>query len=81
MNIRIHNDIWKVKLTDGSKKKMTPDAEHYNLGLCEYDKQVINIRSGLSFMNWYTLFNFPMVIKWKVKNRCVISLVFMVMEL
>lgn len=48
MNIRIHNDIWKVKLTDGSKKKMTPDAEHYNLGLCEYDKQVINIRSGLS---------------------------------
>ena len=21
MNIRIHNDIWKVKLTDGSKKK------------------------------------------------------------
>lgn len=48
MNIRIHNDIWKVKLTDGSKKKMTPDAEHYNLRLCEYDKQVINIRSGLS---------------------------------
>ena len=39
MNIRIHNDIWKVKLTDGSKKKMTPDAEHYNLGLCEYNKQ------------------------------------------
>lgn len=48
MNIKIHNDIWKVKLTDGSKKKMTPDAEHYNFGLCEYDKQVINIRSGLS---------------------------------
>lgn len=32
MNIKIHNDIWKVKLTDGSKKKMTPDADHKMLG-------------------------------------------------
>lgn len=48
MNIKIHNDIWKVKLTSGNKKKMTPDSEHYNLGLCEYDRQVINIRMGLS---------------------------------
>lgn len=47
MKIKIHNDIWKVKLTDGNKKKMTPDKDHYNLGLAEYDTLTINIRTGL----------------------------------
>lgn len=48
MKIKIHKDVWKVKLTDGSKKKMTPDENSYNLGLTEYSKQIINIRKGLS---------------------------------
>lgn len=47
MKIKIHNDLWKVKLTDGRKKKMTPDKDHYNLGLTEYSKLLINIRTGL----------------------------------
>lgn len=48
MKIKIHKDIWKVKLTDGSKKKMTPDEDHYNRGLTEYSKLLINIRTGLA---------------------------------
>lgn len=48
MKIKIHKDVWKVKLTDGDKKKMTPDKNSYNLGLTEYGKQTINIRKGLS---------------------------------
>lgn len=48
MKIKIHNDIWKVKLTDANRKKMTPDKNHYNLGLTEYDRLVINIRTGLA---------------------------------
>lgn len=48
MKIKIHKDVWKVKLTDGSKKKMTPDNDHYNLGLTEYSKLLINIRTGLA---------------------------------
>lgn len=48
MNIKIHNDIWKIKLTDGRKKKMSPDKDHFNLGLTEYSKLLINIRTGLS---------------------------------
>ena len=48
MKVKIYKDIWKVKLTDANKKKMTPDAEHCNLGLTEYDKLRINIRTGLS---------------------------------
>lgn len=48
MKIKIHKDVWKVKLTDGSKKKMTPDKDHYNLGLTEYSKLLINIRTGLA---------------------------------
>lgn len=48
MKIRINNDIWKVKLVDGSKKKMNPDKDHYNLGLCEYGKLIINIRKGMT---------------------------------
>lgn len=47
MKIKIYKDIWKVKLTDGEKKKMSPDKDHYNLGLTEYKKLVINIRTGL----------------------------------
>lgn len=47
MKIKIHKDVWKVKLTDGDKKKMTPDKNSYNLGLTEYGKQTINIRKGL----------------------------------
>lgn len=48
MKIKIHNDVWKVKLTNANRKKMTPDKDHYNLGLAEYDKLIINIRTGLS---------------------------------
>ena len=48
MKIKIHKDVWKVKLTGGDKKKMTPDEKSYNLGLTEYGKQTINIRKGLS---------------------------------
>lgn len=48
MKIKIHNDTWNVKLTDGKKKKMTPDENSINLGLCEYEHLIINIRSGLS---------------------------------
>lgn len=47
MKIKIHKDIWKVKLTSGKRRKMTPDRDHYNLGLTEYDKLIINIRTGL----------------------------------
>lgn len=48
MKIRIHKDTWKVKIVNADKKKMNPDKEHYNLGLTEYDKLVINIRKGMS---------------------------------
>lgn len=48
MKIKIHKDVWKVKLTDGRKKKMIPDEDHYNLGLCEYTNLTINIRTGLA---------------------------------
>lgn len=48
MKIKIHNDTWNVKLTDRKKKKMTPDENSINLGLCEYEYLIINIRSGLS---------------------------------
>lgn len=47
MKIKIHNDFWKIKLTNERKKKMTPDKDHYNLGLTEYSKLLINIRTGL----------------------------------
>lgn len=47
MKIKINNDIWKVKLTDGNKKKMSPDKNHFNLGLTEYKKLLINIRKGV----------------------------------
>lgn len=48
MKIKIHKDVWKVKLTDAGKKKMTPDKDHCNLGLTEYTKLLINIRTGLA---------------------------------
>ena len=48
MNIKIHNDTWNVKLTNANKKKMTPDKNHYNLGLAEFDTLTINIRTGLA---------------------------------
>ena len=48
MRIKIHKDTWKVKMASANKKKMTPDKGHYNLGLTEFDRLVINIRTGLS---------------------------------
>ncbi len=47
MRIKIHKDIWEIKLTDRNKKKMNPGRGRYNLGLTEYDKLRINIRKGL----------------------------------
>lgn len=47
MKIRIYKDTWKVKIVNADKKKMNPDEGHYNLGLTEYDKLVINIRNGM----------------------------------
>lgn len=48
MKIKIHNDVWKVKLIKASAEKMNPDKNHLNLGLTEYVEGVINIREGLN---------------------------------
>lgn len=48
MKIRIHNDVWKVKLVSENRKKMNPESGSYNLGLTEFNKSIINIRSGMS---------------------------------
>ncbi len=48
MKIKIHKDIWKVKMVDADKKKMNPDEDHQNLGLAEYTKGIINIRKGMT---------------------------------
>jgi hypothetical protein len=48
MKIKIHNDIWKVKLVKASAEKMNPDKNHINFGLTEYVEGVINIREGLN---------------------------------
>lgn len=48
MKIKIHNDIWKVKLTNANAKKLNPDKNHLNFGLTEYVEGVIHIREGLN---------------------------------
>lgn len=47
MKIKIHDDIWKVRMVDSDKKKLNPDSNHINLGLTEYTKGVISIRKGM----------------------------------
>lgn len=47
MKIKIHNDIWKVKLVASDAKKMNPSENSFNFGLTEYLKLQINIRSGI----------------------------------
>lgn len=47
MKIRIHNDIWKVKMVNADAKKMNPGDGRINLGLTEFTEGKINIRSGL----------------------------------
>lgn len=48
MKIKIHNDVWKVKLVDANAKKMNPDPNSYNLGLTEYKELLISIMDGRS---------------------------------
>ena len=48
MKIKIHNDVWKVKLVDANAKKMNPDPDSYNLGLTEYKELLISIMDGRS---------------------------------
>ena len=46
MKIKIHNDVWKVKLVDANAKKMNPDPDSYNFGLTEYKELLISIMEG-----------------------------------
>ena len=48
MKIKIHNDVWKVKLVDANAKKMNPDPNSYNFGLTEYKELLISIMDGRS---------------------------------
>lgn len=48
MKIKIHNDMWKVKLVDANAKKMNPDPDSYNFGLTEYKELLISIMDGRS---------------------------------
>lgn len=48
MKIKIHNDVWKVKLVDANAKKMNPDQDSYNFGLTEYKELLISIMDGRS---------------------------------
>lgn len=48
MKIKIHNDVWKVKLVDSNAKKMNPDPNSYNFGLTEYKELLISIMDGRS---------------------------------
>ena len=48
MKIKIHNDVWKVKLVDANAKKMNPDPDSYNFGLTEYKELLISIMDGRS---------------------------------
>ncbi len=48
MEIRIHNDVWEVKIVNADKKKMNSSNNSYNLGLTEYSKCRISIRNGIS---------------------------------
>lgn len=48
MQIKINNDLWRIKLIDRDKKKMNPGKGHIYMGLCEYEKLIINIRKGMA---------------------------------
>lgn len=48
MKIKIHNDVWKVKLVNANAKKMNPDQNSYNFGLTEYKELLISIMDGRS---------------------------------
>ena len=48
MQIKINNDLWRIKLVDGNKKKINPGKGRIYMGLCEYEKLTINIRKGMA---------------------------------
>ena len=79
MKIKIHNDVWKVKLVDANAKKMNPDPNSYNFGLTEYKELLISIMDGRSeSVTRSTLFHTVTLLK--VKKQCVTFSGFMGMK-